>query len=541
MLGNVLKNKGLCGLIIFAGLVCGGWIALHAAEPERAEVTAVTVPTDFQLAPAGKFDNKFAAADAFDTFMRAQPENATIKIPAGTYYTRGCYYMYETEIINANYGFKILSGWTIQGAGIDKTIIKLVDIYFHPHMQGYRDIPKGNPGLPVPLIPGQFNSSASVLSGGSYSPVINVTIRDFTIDCNYNEISAQPMSEKNIANLTKALSLKTPISPGTPNGPNLTINGVTLRGPSANIAENKTVPNANNHILRIKVINAASQSIMSADEKGNVTIRYEGFVIWSGGMGYHDSSMKYYDFRTSNCTIKECEVSSFINPTGVGDCSAIALAGINAPAVIKDCNVILNCTPTNVEANFAYNAAACDGVELLNNRAEGANRGLNNDSPPNTNMKVIGNQFLNCYNGLMLGYSENGVADNNIISLIASEKGGAIGIHIVPEGSTIFSAGIPLGGGIGWTFTNNTISGNAVNPTPVKLNWGFYTANYNSMMPEFQDPNKQKWATRVTIKNNLIKDGLGNVVSTENGSIIGPGNRTPNGGIPNGFPKEIAQ
>jgi hypothetical protein len=107
---------------------------------------------------------KVATAEDFDARLRAAPENATIRLGPGVYETHGWP------------AFTVKSGWTLEGAGIDKTIIRLK-----------RCVADEHPG-----------SGMGFMFFSGWGPgVERVTFRDFTADCNSAGVIKE-MGRKNI-------------------------------------------------------------------------------------------------------------------------------------------------------------------------------------------------------------------------------------------------------------------------------------------------------------------------------------------------------
>ena len=102
------------------------------------------------------FDGSSGKLDAIFLAF-AKDKNLTFNLAAGTYGTVG--------IANGNFE-QLKEGWQIKGAGVGRTIVKLIDFYKDTHPQG------------------GFNICFTTW----YKNVNNVTVQDLTIDCNYWEL-----------------------------------------------------------------------------------------------------------------------------------------------------------------------------------------------------------------------------------------------------------------------------------------------------------------------------------------------------------------
>lgn len=102
-----------------------------------------------------------AGGPAFDERLRALPPGSTVRLLPGTYETRG----FQN---GGPDGILVKSGWTLTGAGVDRTTLRL-----------------------IATLDDRTNNSGRnyVLFSGWGPTVSNVTISDLTIDCNYRGVS----------------------------------------------------------------------------------------------------------------------------------------------------------------------------------------------------------------------------------------------------------------------------------------------------------------------------------------------------------------
>ncbi|HEV2988922.1 MAG TPA: hypothetical protein VG759_10800 [Candidatus Angelobacter sp.] len=121
-----------------------------------------------------------STAEKFDGILRSRSEasqqNLIVCIGPGTYQTEGTY----DFIINLPHktarGFTLNKNWKIHGAGVDRTILKLIGFVPNP--------PGGNKGTGVGVVFSTFGDGAS-----------GIEISDLSIDDNYSELKTKAQKQ----------------------------------------------------------------------------------------------------------------------------------------------------------------------------------------------------------------------------------------------------------------------------------------------------------------------------------------------------------
>ena len=275
----------------------------------------------------------------------------------------------------------------------------------------------------------------------------DTSIEDLVIDCNYEGISKRFPESKDC--VLSAIRMY---------GQNLRVN-------------------------RVLVLNAASR--LSSDQ--------ESFIVNLKGV--------WRDNRPGYCYIGNTVVTNFAG----GYTSALHIAGIrsneeqgDATGVIENCKVYL---PGEAQ-NFGLN---CGGqtinVTFRNNEVHGAGRGINNDTGPNFNFRILNNKFLESRVGMNLKATDHGVCKGNEIHLEKNLDKAAYGIAVVP-----FIPGLSVGAS-NWIIEDNTIHGNYKRTGEPDI--GISTATLPSVVQGKRNL-EWFWAINCSVSNNrLIGHGRG--------------------------------
>jgi hypothetical protein len=392
--------KGRSIVIFILGLL----LCLSTA-PQVQSLDVVTVTVTGSLSTnwtSQSYWTEFAFSHFFDQFLRSIPENATITLSQGTFYTRGNYAGNGSSYIPSTIGFAVKSGWTISGQGEDFTEVTLVAVALNDYPPDASTIISRN------------SVFANNFGGSPYygaKSLSNVLIEQITINCNYGELS---VSGTDIG-LT-AIDLYTCV--GQDAGGNITVSNVKVIGSSGR----RYYPNC----------------------EESFSIRIIGRI----------------DLWATECRVEQCTVGEY--PTDPGYVNGIALTFVDGgdnldipQSWITGCVVTCPGNRDIYETNlhnsyYGYNVGGTYNVLVQSNSSHGASRGLNADSGPVMNLRIFNNCFMNSYWGIcIMDLSCVGIAEWNLITLRA-EAG--VGIQI---GQYHTNQPTPHH----WTIRNNTISG----------------------------------------------------------------------------------
>ncbi len=121
-----------------------------------------------------------STAEKFDTILRARSEasqqNLIVCIGPGTYETEGTYDFVVNLPHKTARGFTLNKNWKIHGAGIDRTILKLINFLPNP--------PGGKQGTGVNVVFSTHDDGAS-----------GIEISDLSIDDNYSELKTKAQQQ----------------------------------------------------------------------------------------------------------------------------------------------------------------------------------------------------------------------------------------------------------------------------------------------------------------------------------------------------------
>jgi hypothetical protein len=239
------------------------------------------------------------------------------------------------------------------------------------------------------------------------------------------------------------------LDPSTPPGFRLR-SGVKLWGAGMGSTTNDTSillvdrGNTNTEYYQNSVINSQAGFPSSQIEVSNLFVNCNGGVLGAGyiaGVSLWGGSNKISDVTVANARhseiqgqtenfilslnastndlvsvgnlIHHCIVNNFTNSNGLGACSAISLNHVRSTnyiqGIVEDCEVYLNGNSSNKVANggeFAYNAECTSSCVYRRNKAFGAQRGFNNDTPFNDSIVFYENDFTlpwgTCYGYLLM-------------------------------------------------------------------------------------------------------------------------------------------
>jgi hypothetical protein len=143
----------------------------------HANTSKPSTPAAGQQGGSGTASDPYdgSTAEKFDSILRARSEanqqNLIVCIGPGTFQTEGTYDFIVNVAHKTARGFTINKNWKIHGAGIDRTILKLVNFFPNP--------PNGARGTGVGVVLSTHDDSAS-----------GIEISDLSIDDNYPELKA---------------------------------------------------------------------------------------------------------------------------------------------------------------------------------------------------------------------------------------------------------------------------------------------------------------------------------------------------------------
>ena len=228
-----------------------------------------------------------STAEKFDGILRSRSEanqqNLIVCIGPGTYQTEGTYDFIVNLPHKTARGFTLNKNWKIHGAGVDRTILKLID--FVPNPSG------GNKGTGVGVVFSTFGDGAS-----------GIEISDLSIDDNYSELKTKAQQQGIKALNLNAINLrsdqgghwihriKVSHSSGEINETfPVWIYSVNTKSPyvnTGNIIENVTISGWGGGKCTAIAVAAAT-----ADVRNNSVEDYQiGYGGWSmGKMSFHDN------------------------------------------------------------------------------------------------------------------------------------------------------------------------------------------------------------------------------------------------------------
>lgn len=196
---NVLRIAlALCSACTFAQNPQGNASGQQKVIQLSSDCTVKTLPQGFSrifiaFKPAGsttsahkdgsgKLNDPFdgSTAEKFDTILRARSEanlqNLIVCIGPGTYETEGTYDFVVNLPHKTPRGFTLNKNWKIHGAGVDRTVLKLINFLPNP--------PGGKKGTGVGVV---FSTHDDGSSG--------IEISDLSIDDNYSELKTKAQQQ----------------------------------------------------------------------------------------------------------------------------------------------------------------------------------------------------------------------------------------------------------------------------------------------------------------------------------------------------------
>lgn len=364
---------------------------------------------EFRL-PAREFSNSI---DCFDEVMRAIPEGATIRLSEGTFRTRGSWSIYGR---NDSFGFMVKSGWKIIGAGKDKTTIRLS----HAPSDGINYLfgsPRAWIRNPASKTAFFMRPDIALFAVNKDLLVNNVEIRGMTLDC-----------------AGASVQRTTPVNAAQSN--DLILGAVYLFGDNIKLED-------------LHVINAISLKKSQGRPAENFIINLKGYRF---PLPARDESGFPVNMESlAHVQVKNVKIDDYLG----GYCSAILITG-ETRGIVEDSHITLRQPEAQSLGNggpqFGLNCGGRGtfGVIFRNNIVENSARGVNNDTGPNANLTIEGNQFLNCNVGIYLNALNGGrtfealtnrngivystVKDNTITLAPRSDAGSTrAGIAVIPR------------------------------------------------------------------------------------------------------------